>query len=292
MIKKEWLLAAGAVSAAMAGQNAAAQNAAPDRAGVAAAVNPNASGQLAGGPARVMVVASDVFRDEHIITDAGGQVHLLFLDESALTVGPNSEVVLDKFVYDPQTNSGQLALTAARGAMRFIGGKLSKINPIEIHTQTATIGVRGCTVYLDNVNPGTRSFTAIFAVGIEAQFRDASGNLAASITKPGTAIDYNGSVFGQPYAFPVQRFQALSGRFSGRPQGRPGLVTSTTQRVTSENSGRSPQRNAPNHIIGNLDDVTQANATAPSQIGGNTGGTSLQEKNQAEVSSQTPASSP
>jgi hypothetical protein len=265
MIKKEWWLAAGAVSAAMSGQNVAAQDA-PDRAGVAAAVNPNASGQLSGGPSRVMVVASDVFRDEHIVTDAGGQVHLLFLDESALTVGPNSEVILDKFVYDPQTNTGQLALTATRGAMRFIGGKLSKVNPIEIHTQTATIGVRGGSLTLYDLVP-SGGFKAILLIG-EAIFRDRAGNLATTLTRPGSFIEFNGSAFSDAVIAGSQQIRRASDLMKGAPKGDRRLVTAAERAVSEGNAGKPPGETAPHKIERGLSAADDTSVHGPSAYSG------------------------
>ena len=64
--------------------------------------------------------------NERIATGALGQTQILFLDESAMTIGPNSDLVIDEFVYDPKTGTGQLAMSATRGVLRFVGGKLSK----------------------------------------------------------------------------------------------------------------------------------------------------------------------
>jgi len=61
-----------------------------------------------------------------------------------MMIGPNSDLVIDRFVYDPATGTGQLAMTATKGVMRYVGGRLSKLeNAVTIHTSTATIGVRG-----------------------------------------------------------------------------------------------------------------------------------------------------
>ena len=44
---------------------------------------------------------------------AVGQTQLLFLDESSMSIGPNSDLTIDQFVYDPRTGSGKLAMTNA-----------------------------------------------------------------------------------------------------------------------------------------------------------------------------------
>ena len=87
---------------------------------------------------------------------------MLFLDESAFTVGPNSDFVLDEFVFDPTTGTGKIALTAAKGVFRLVGGKISKRTPVTLKTPTATIGIRG-GIALVNVAPnGATQATFLF----------------------------------------------------------------------------------------------------------------------------------
>ena len=57
---------------------------------------------------------SEVFANETVRTGNLGQADLVFLDQTNLTVGPTSEVLLDKFVYDPTGPKVVLQLT--RGA--------------------------------------------------------------------------------------------------------------------------------------------------------------------------------
>ena len=72
-----------------------------------AVVNPNATGKTPSQSRRTLLVGSDVFSQENVITTENGQAQMLFLDESALTIGPNSEVVLDEFIYDPNHQDRQ-----------------------------------------------------------------------------------------------------------------------------------------------------------------------------------------
>lgn len=78
-------------------------SAAEDSIGVTAAVNPQASGQPPSQQRRELRVGVNVVANARIVTTAEGQVQMLFRDESAFTIGPNSDVVLDEFVYDPDT---------------------------------------------------------------------------------------------------------------------------------------------------------------------------------------------
>lgn len=117
--------------------------AALQRVGIAAAVNPATNGTPPGGAGRVIVIGSKMLQDERIVTSDEGRTQLLFLDGSALTIGPNSELVLDEFVYDPNAKKGKLAFSATKGLFRFVGGKISKTTPVTFTTPTAVIGIRG-----------------------------------------------------------------------------------------------------------------------------------------------------
>jgi FecR protein len=111
--------------------------------GVAAAVNTVTTGIPPVQPEHVLTIGTEIVHNERIITDSQGQTQLLFRDGSTFTVGENADVVIDDFVFDPQTTKGKLALSVTRGAFRFVGGKLSKDGSVEISTPAAVLGIRG-----------------------------------------------------------------------------------------------------------------------------------------------------
>ena len=108
--------------------------------GVAAAVKNQVQG---GGGA--LGVGSKVFQNEVITTGAESLAQLLFLDETSLSVGPKSQVTLDKFVFNPSQGSGSAVFSATKGAFRFITGSQDPRH-YTINTPVATIGVRGTIV--------------------------------------------------------------------------------------------------------------------------------------------------
>lgn len=132
-----------------------------EQAGVAAAVNTSALGVPPDAAERVIVMGSEIYRDERIVTDAGGLTQVLFLDQSTLTIGPSSEVVIDQFVYDPDSGTGSLALNAAAGAFRFVGGQLSAQGAVTIDTPTATLGIRGSIIAIRIVEGGATTIIAL-----------------------------------------------------------------------------------------------------------------------------------
>jgi hypothetical protein len=116
--------------------------------GSAAAVKPEARG--GGSP---LQAGSSLYANEAVSTGQAGTAELQFNDNTKLSVGPSSNVRLDKFVYDPNNKgAGKLAINATKGAYRFITGEQDKKN-YEIKTPYANLGVRG-TVLEIVVVPG------------------------------------------------------------------------------------------------------------------------------------------
>src|SRR5258707_10638830 len=64
---------------------------------------------------RVLRVGIDLQAGELVTTGAEDRAHLLFLDGTALTVGPQARLTLDRFVYDNDRRLGALSMTAAKG---------------------------------------------------------------------------------------------------------------------------------------------------------------------------------
>ena len=127
--------------------SAAIGPAAANKVGVAAAVNPDAFSSLAGAPQSQLNIGKSIFFNERIKTTDSGLVQVLLVDGSTFTVGPDSDLVIDKFVYDANKGTGQIAASFSKGVMRFVGGKISKSdNAVNINTPAGAMAVRGCIV--------------------------------------------------------------------------------------------------------------------------------------------------
>lgn len=79
------------------------------------------------------------------IKTKNGRTAIEFLDETRVDVTENSKLVIDEFVYDPNTSTGSLALKASFGTVRYASGQIAKNSKqnIKIRTPTAVVGVRG-----------------------------------------------------------------------------------------------------------------------------------------------------
>ena len=114
------------------------------RIGVAASTKPNADG-IVGAGSQSLSAGSEVFANETVRTGNLGQADLVFVDQTNLTVGPTSEVLLDKFVYDPTGPKGKVVLQLARGSFRFVTGTQDH-RAYSVNTPYGSLGVRGTVV--------------------------------------------------------------------------------------------------------------------------------------------------
>jgi hypothetical protein len=94
------------------------------------------------GEMRQLQLLDDVYHNELIQTEAESATQLVFMDDTTITLGPDSKIVLDKFVYDPDPSKASFVMTATQGVFRFASGKLPK-SVYRINTPAATIGIRG-----------------------------------------------------------------------------------------------------------------------------------------------------
>jgi hypothetical protein len=105
--------------------------------GSASSVKPQAEANT-----RMLAGGSSVYSRDLIHTGDAGVADLRFHDNTNLSVGPNSSVRLDKFVYDPNKSAGGVAVEATRGSFRFVTGSQSK-GSYQVKTPYGTLGIRG-----------------------------------------------------------------------------------------------------------------------------------------------------
>ncbi len=91
---------------------------------------------------RTLVVGSDVFIGDRVVTDARGLVQIRSSDRTELVVGPNSALVIEDYLLREDGSSGKFAINALSGTFRFVTGGAPK-DRYSIRTPTGTVGVRG-----------------------------------------------------------------------------------------------------------------------------------------------------
>lgn len=105
---------------------------------VAVEGSPKASGP---GGDRDLGAGSSVYENDKLSTGRGN-IQIIFIDDTKLVVGPDSSLVIDRFLLRGGKNAQKFSVDALRGTFRFISGKMAK-SAYEIETANATIGIRG-----------------------------------------------------------------------------------------------------------------------------------------------------
>lgn len=122
--------------------------------------------QKADGSVKVLSQRSEVEQGDVLITEKGSYARIKFVDNSEVTLQPNSQFKIANFVFDenrPQEDSALFALI--KGGLRSITGLLGKRNKerYSLNTPTATIGIRGTTFVAQYVSPDEAQGEALAA---------------------------------------------------------------------------------------------------------------------------------
>jgi hypothetical protein len=98
-------------------------------------------------PARV---GQPVYEADGIRTGADGRVGITLSDDTRVSLGPGSEVSLDRFAYAPSEGHVEFVLRVVRGIAAYVSGRIAKLSPDSVHLETpaAIVGVRGTTLAL------------------------------------------------------------------------------------------------------------------------------------------------
>ncbi len=179
--------------------------------GVTTAASGDPRGTPPSLPTRTLRVGIDVVGNERVTTGAADRAHLVFLDGSGLTVGANSEVVIDKFVYDPNRTVGDLTVNVTKGAFRFVGGAISKKSDVIIRTPSAHIGVRGGIATVTVSADG--STTATFLFGDRMTASNAAGTQRAVRYGSQIFVPAGGGAPLEPVILPPNTLQAYLALF-------------------------------------------------------------------------------
>ena len=89
-----------------------------------------------------------VFEADALRTGPDGRVGVTLQDDTRVSLGPASEVRLDRFSYAPSEGQLGFVLKVVRGAVAYVSGRIAKLAPdsIRIETPAAILGVRGTTL--------------------------------------------------------------------------------------------------------------------------------------------------
>lgn len=86
-----------------------------------------------------------VQQSDKVVTGADGAVGITFLDNTLVSAGPNSTLVIETYRFDSTTHAGKFDALLQRGSLAVISGKMVKQSPeaMRIRTPSSVLGVRG-----------------------------------------------------------------------------------------------------------------------------------------------------
>ena len=96
-------------------------------------------------PARIGEV---VFEADGLRTGADGRIGVTMRDDTRVSLGPGSELRLERFAYTPAEGRFGFALKLVRGVAAYVSGQIAKLSPdsIRLETPAAIVGVRGTSL--------------------------------------------------------------------------------------------------------------------------------------------------
>jgi hypothetical protein len=94
-----------------------------------------------------------LFLNDLLQTGRDGGVGAILQDGTRLSLGPETELKIDRFVYQPADGKFGLLLRLSKGALAYISGKIAQFSPgsVSVETPEAVLGLRG-TEFIVNID--------------------------------------------------------------------------------------------------------------------------------------------
>ena len=93
-------------------------------------------------PARV---GTHLQATDTVVTGADGAAGIAFVDNSLLSVGPNSVLAIERYAFNSTTHEGAFESSLRKGTLSVVSGKIAKQSPdaMKVKTPSSILGVRG-----------------------------------------------------------------------------------------------------------------------------------------------------
>jgi hypothetical protein len=102
-----------------------------------------------------------VYQGDVVQTGADGKIALTFSDGTAFNLSSNGRMVLNEFIYNPNSTSNSTLFSLAKGNFTFVAGKVAKTGNMKFDTPVATMGIRGTTPNVEIADDGTVRFSTL-----------------------------------------------------------------------------------------------------------------------------------
>ena len=118
----------------------------PPRAGAAADVTGDVNFIYADGSRHAASPGAPLPIGARVIIGPTGFLKVMLLDGTVLSMGPNSDMVIDEFVYDPDSHDEHFLARITKGLFRFVAGKLAhRPDQWRVNVPSGAVGIRGTT---------------------------------------------------------------------------------------------------------------------------------------------------
>ncbi len=97
------------------------------------------------GQSTPLKVGDRLYQKDIIRTGTDSTVGIIFEDNTVLSLGPNSEIVIDEYIFAPEKGILSMVARILKGTASYLSGIIGKQSPeaVKFHTPDATIGIRG-----------------------------------------------------------------------------------------------------------------------------------------------------
>ncbi len=117
------------------------------------------------GQAGQAKVGDLVYQGDAVATGADGRVGINFTDGTSFNLSNNARMVLNEFVFDPNSTSNASLFNLTKGTFTFVAGKVAKTGDMKVDTPVATMGIRGTTPRVEISDDGTVRFSTLIEEG-------------------------------------------------------------------------------------------------------------------------------
>jgi hypothetical protein len=102
-------------------------------------------------------VGTRIVEGDVVATGLDGSVGITFRDNSLLSMGPGSSLVIERYAFDSTTHKGVFESSLQRGTLAAVSGKIAKQSPdaMKVRTPAAVLGVRGTEFVVRTGEAGT-----------------------------------------------------------------------------------------------------------------------------------------
>ena len=154
-------------------------------------------------------IKENIYFGDIIKTGAQTNLQILFNDETVFTIGENTEIVINEFIYDPNQDNelNKISAEVMQGSLKVVTGLISKENPenLLITLPTGVLATRGTEVQA-LVKPGQNDVVVLLGPGPNNAAGERAGAVEVSNNQGSVFMDqqfsFTSIVFNQPPSLP------------------------------------------------------------------------------------------